>query len=307
MNKKITSLLTAALLAISLCGCGGDIKSSDSADKSPGTSSADPGSTNSIPYYPVPDDATFLKGAAGDVIGLSEIVEARDLENREISPQALTEDNFFSAVTDSAYCALPLYNCLTDRESEYDEASVSFMDAPQDNRTDFIKVKKGDKLLGLTVAEASSEFGVNSPVFGTVTSTALTLEGEITLTGYARVIPGDEYGVAVGDIVFIPVGNVQLPAVRLDSCGTDGVITRRTGDVYIMNGSSADDSIVYTNEYADRFVLDNINSTSADVGCLSEDGSFTKVNVTISGIGMKSTINWITQISADIVSISAAD
>lgn len=303
MNKKIPAFSLAVLIAVSLCGCSGDTNSSDSAV----SDSSDTGSTYSIPSYPVPDDATFLKGAAGDVIGLSEIIEARDLDNLEISPETLTEDNFFSAVIDSAYCALPLYNCLTDRDSEYDEASVSFKDAPQDSRSDFIKVKKGDKILGLTVAEASSEFGLTSPVFGTVVSTSLALEGEITLTGFARVVPGDDYGVSVGDIIFIPTGSVDLPAVRLDSCNSDGVITRRTGDVYIMNGSSADDSIVYTNEYADRFVLGNVSSTSSDISCLSNDGGFTKVTVTISGIEMKSTLNWITHITADIVCISAAD
>lgn len=300
--KKIMAIALAAFLAVSLGGCNKSPESSDS-----GTSSDNSGSTGNTPVYPVPDDATFLKGAAGDVIGLSEITAAYNAENQEIPPESMTTENFFKATIDSAYYALPLYPCLTSRESEYDEENLLFKDAPQGSESAFIKVKKGDKIGGLTVAEASSEFNLNSPVLGVVVRTSLTLEGEITLTGYARVIPGDEYGVAVGDIVFIPAGTFDLPVVRFDGCDKDGIILRRTGDVYIMGGSSSEDSITFTNEFTERFTLGNINSTTADISAISTDGSFTKVNVTISDIKMSSSADWITQVSANIVSISAAN
>lgn len=301
--NKIMITALAAVIAVSICGCKGDPqnKSNDS-----GTMS-DESSENSVntPSYSVPDDATFLKGAAGDVIGASEITQAWNNDGQEISPELLTEENFFKAATDGAYYALPLYHCFTDRDSEYDMDNLLFKDAPQGSQSDFIKVKKGDKVCGLTVSEAYSEFDLSSPVPGVVVGTNLSLDGEITLTGYARVIPENEYGVSAGDIVFIPTGSVNLPVVRFDGCGSDGVITRRTGDVYIMDGGT--ESITYTNEFADRFTLGNVNAVSADISCLSGDGSFTKVNVTISGITMRSTINWITQIKADIKNISAAD
>ncbi len=303
MIKKITIMAIITAIAVSVCGCNGDPQS---AGQDSGTIS-DGSSENSVntPSYPVPEDATFLKGAAGDVIGASEITAAFNIENQEISPEMITEENFFKATIDNAYYALPLYHCFTDREGGYDTENLLFKDAPQGSQSDFIKAKKGDKICGLTVVEAYSEFDLNSPVPGVVVGTSLSLEGEITLTGYARVIPENEYGVSVGDIVFIPTGSVNLPVVRFDGCDNDGVITRRTGDVYIMDGST--DSLTYTNEFADQFVLGNINDISADIGCLSTDGSFTKVNVTIRNITMKSTINWITQVQAELVSVSKAD
>lgn len=307
--RKVFALSLAAFIAISLCGCNSGSESSSGTDKSSSTNdninSDNSSRTDSTPVYPIPSDATFLKGAAGDIIGLSEITGVWNLENKEISPESLTEENFFRATIDSAYYALPLFQCLTDRDNEYDEDELLFKDAPQGSQSDFIKVKKGDTIFGITVSEASSEFNLNSPVLGVVVRTSLTLEGEITLTGYARVIPGNEYGVAVGDIIFLPTGNVPLPVVRFDGCDKDGVITRRTGDVYI--GGSSEDSITFTNEFTDRFTLGNISTASADISVIPTDGSFKKVNVTISNIVMKSSADWLTQIDAKIVSISAAD
>lgn len=312
--RKITALTLAAVLVVSLCGCNNDPENSGSSDSSTLTNSTNnsssttnESSSDSTPVYPAPSDATFLRGAVGDVIGLSEITEARNKENQEIPPESMTEENFFRASTDSAYYALPLYQSLTDRETEYDETNLLFKDIPQDSQSDFIKVKKGDKIFGMTVTEASSDFNLNSSVLGVVVGTSLTLEGEITLTGYARVVPDNEYGVAVGDILFIPTGKVDLPVVRFDGCNKDGVIMRRTGDVYIMNGGSDADSITYTNEFSHQFTLGNISETSADISVLSTDGIFTKVNATISNIRMNSSIDWFTQVDADLVSITAAE
>ena len=291
--KRITALALCSVFAVLLCGCGNGAESSD--NTIPDTSDITPIS------YPVPSDATFLKGASGDLIGLSEITAVWDLENKEISPETMTADNFFKATIDSAYYSLPIYPCQTSLESGYDEDALLFKDVPQTEQSIYYKAKTGDKILGLTVAEASSEFSLNSPAFGIVTGTSLVLEGEVTLSGYARVIPGDEYGVSVGDIIFLPVGTAGLPVVRFDGCDENGVITRRTGDVYLTN------DISYTNEYADRFVLGNIGSTAADVSILPSDGSFIKVNVTISDIRMSSTVNWLTQVNANLVNITAAD
>lgn len=301
MIKKITIMALVTVIAVAVCGCNGDPQSSgkDSGTISDSESSAD------APSYHVPEDATFLRGAAGDIIGASEITQLWDSGAHEISPESMTEENFFRAITDGAYYSLPLYPCLTDRESEYDMEDLLFKDAPQSSQSGFIKTRKGDKVCGLTVSDAYSEFDVSSSVPGAIVGTSLSLEGEITLTGYARVIPENDYGVSAGDIVFIPTGNVNLPVVRFDGCGDDGAVTRRTGDVYIMDGSTG--SITYTNEYADRFTLGNVNDVSADIGCLSDDGDFTKVNVTIRSITMRSTINRITQVQAELVSVSAAD
>ncbi len=301
MIKKITIMALVTAIAVLVCGCNGDPQSSG---KDSGTISGS-GSSSDAPSYPVPEDATFLRGAAGDIIGASEITQVWNNENQEISPESMTEENFFRALTDSAYYALPLYPCLTDRESEYDMDDLLFKDALHSDQSGFIKARKGDKVCGLTVSDAYSEFDVSSSVPGAIIGTSLSLEGEIALTGYARVIPENDYGVSAGDIVFIPTGNVNLPVVRFDGCGDDGAVTRRTGDVYIMDGSTG--SITYTNEYADRFTLGNVNDVSADISCLSDDGNFTKVNVTIRSITMRCTLNRITQVQAELVNVSAAD
>lgn len=297
-NKSLTALALSAVLAVSFCGC--DDQSSKSSDNSTGSKSFGTSEISDITpvIYPEPEDATFLIGAAGDFIGASEITKVLDIENNEISPDEMTEENFYRAFIDSAYYSVPLYPCLTNIESEYDEDALLFKNAPQGDQTTFFKVKKGDEIFGLTVAEASSEFSLDSSDnFNVVSSTSLALEGEVTLDGYACVIPGDEYGVAVGDIIFLPVGNVRLPVVRFDSCDENGVY-RRTGDVYLRNG------ITYTNEFADKFALGNINDTAADVSILPSNGSFIKVSATISDIRMVTTSNWITQVSAEIVNIS---
>ena len=299
---KVKNFMRSALsviLAVTLCGC--DKNDNNSGSDNSGTSS-DPIISDIAPVvYPVPDDATFLRGAAGDLIGLSEITYVWDIENNEISPEAMTEVNLYRAVIESAYYSLPLYPCLTDIDSEYDADSLLFKNAPHTEQSVYYKAKKGDKIFGLTVAEASSEFSIDWDHFNIVSSTSLTLEGEITLDGYACVVPDNEYGVSVGDIIFLPVGNVQLPVVRFTSVDENEKIYRRTGDIYVRNG------ITYTNEFTDQFMLGNINDTAADVSVLPADGSFTRVSATISDIKMTGRVNWLTQVSAKIVEIKAAD
>lgn len=295
--KGFSAVILSAFLTITLCGCDKGDGNSNSADNSTGSEISD----ISPVIYPDPADATFLQGAAGDHIGLSEIVYIRDIENNELSPDELTEDNFYRVTINSAYYSLPLYPCLTSLDSEYDEDALLFRDAPQTEQSVYFKAKKGDKIFGLTVAEASSEFSIDWDHFNLVSATDLTLEGEITLSGYACVVPDNEYGISVGDIIFLPVGNVQLPVVRFVSVDENEKIYRRTGDIYVRNG------ITYTNEFAEFFLLGNINDTAADVSILPSDGSLVKVNVTISNIKMTTTLNWLTQINAEIISITSAN
>lgn len=316
MNKrKVTALSLALAAVLSLCGC--DNSSNDSKQSGTGStssseistsstssssqSSSSESSSNSSSEAADTSAKTFLKGAAGDVIRVSEITEAYDANGEAIDPNSLTEENFFRVTTNGAYYAKPLYPCLTDRDNEYNEDELLFKDAPQGSQSDFIKVKKGDTIFGMTVTEASSDFNTNSPVLGAVVTTYLTLEGETTLTGYVRVVPDNEYGVSVGDILFIPSGKVDLPVVRLDGCAEDGTITRRTGDVYIMDGT--DGSLTYSNEFADKFVLGNINETTADISGIPTDGTIVKATVTIANLSINSTANWLTMVNAELVSV----
>ncbi len=303
---KIAALFLSAVLCASLCGCSSNEEKNGNSDNSasPNGSSGVSESTStsgSSSDVPVSGTATFLIGADGGTVTIDEINEVFDNENNKISPDQLTKENFSRVTTSCAYYAKPLYSCLTDRESEYDDAELLFKDAPQGSQSDFVKVKKDDKIFGMTVAEAASEFNLNSSIPGVIVGTGLTLDGEITLDGYVRVVPDNEYGVSVGDILFIPTGKADLPVVRFDGCDKDGVITRRTGDVYIVDGK--DGSITYTNEYSDSFNLGNINDTAADISAIPTDGSLVKVSVTVSNIRMTTTIEWMTFVSADIVNV----
>ncbi len=291
--KKISALTLAAFLAVSLCGCNSETESSDT-DNSSGNA---PNSS-----YSVPEDATFLKGAMGDPIGLSEITSASDANFNEISPELLTADNFGNATANIAYYAVPKYPCHTSFDDTYNADESLFTDVPQESVSgDYIKVKPGDKIFGLTVTEASSTFNQNARVTGGIVGTNLALDGEVTLTGYAQIVQEDEYGVSAGDIQFIPTGKVELPIVRFDNTDENGLPNRSTGDVVFLG------DIAFTNEFFGYFRIGNVNDTSADLSDIPTDGSFAKVTVTITNIRMESMIDWITQVRATIVSVSAAN
>lgn len=174
-----------------------------------------------------------------------------------------------------------------------------FKDVPQETKNDFLRVKKGDKLFDMTVTEAHSTLYIgNKGGKITVSDTGLSLKGELTLSGYARVVADDEYGYYTGEIVFYPVGEVRLPVVNFHSNPDLGVI-RYVGSV----GSVGD--IIYTGEFP-YFKLGNINDITTDISCLSRDGIYQKVSVTISEITMSSSFDWFTNYDAVIDSITEA-
>lgn len=305
MNIRTVSLpMLSVILTVSLlCGCNGESQISDSnASQSSGASSvSEP--VESIDNTPsVPEDATFLKGALGDPIGLSEIVLAMGAEFTEIPPEQLSKDNFSHATASCAYFAYPAYTCRTSLDDSYDADNVLFPGVPQgESSGDYIKVRAGDKVCGLTVKTASSSFDQNARVPGSIVGTFLELDGKATLTGYAWIEQQDEYGISVGDIKLIPSGDVQLPVVRFDSTDENGIPKRING------GVSMGKDIYFTNDFGQGFNLGNINETTADISDIPTDGSYAKVTVTVSNIRMESTIDWITRINADIVSVSLAE
>lgn len=310
---KISSLVISVVLAVSLSGCNTnkennsstDVSSTSSSDGSSGSSSesSSGGSSESSLSVPVSGTATFLIGADGAAITTDEITSAVDSENKEIPLSSLNELNFSRVTVNCAYCAKPLYSCVTDRESEYDEDNIRFKDIPQETKSDFIKVKKGDKIFGMTVTAAESEFNRGTPVIGNVVGSTLSLDGEITISGYARIVPDDEYGVSVGDIQFVPVGDVGLPVISYEIGFTKGVSERLTGSVLIMEGKS--DDLTYSNEFGTYFALGNVNDVTADISAIPTDGSITKVSITLSDISISSTIGWFTWVNGTLVSVKA--
>lgn len=300
MNVKAISLsvLSALLTASLLCGCNGGTTSST--DVVSGGISEPADSTGSA-QSTVPDGTpTFLKGALGETIYTSEITNAVDGEGNAVAPTALSKESFTSASIDSAYCALPLYPCVTDRDGEYDETNMIFKNVPQERKSDYIKVKAGDTVCGLKVTYAKTEFNINAEILGCVVGTSLELEGETTLTGYAWIEPADDYGIVEGDIRFVPSGDVQLPVVRFDNADENGIPNRQTGEIYYTNG------IIHTNEFSSSLDLGNIADTTADISDLKTDGTPSKVTITVSNIKMSSTLDWLTRFSAELVSVKAA-
>lgn len=317
---KITASILSAVLCLSLCGCNGNketndqsgnipqsssdsIPKSDSSSDSLSGSSSGSASDSSPDSVPVLGNAAFLTGADGAAITSDEITSIVNSENEEIPLESLTKENFSIVTTNCAYYAKPLYPFVTDRDSEYDEAELKFKDIPQETKSDFIKVKKGDEIFGMTVTEAASQFDRNTPVIGNVVRSSLSLGGEITLSGYVRVVPGDEYGVSTGDIQFVPVGDVKLPVISYEIGFTKGVSERLTGSVMIMDGKS--DRLVYSNEFNTYFSLGNISDATADISAIPTDGSIAKVNVTISDISITSTMGWFTKVNGIIVNVKA--
>lgn len=303
MNIRTVSLpmLSVILTASLLCGCNGEPTGSNSETGSQSGTSSVSEPAESIDNTPsIPGDATFLKGALGETIYTSEITNAVDGEGNAVAPEALSKESFTSASIDSAYCALPLYPCVTDRDGEYDETNMIFKNVPQERKSDYIKVKAGDTVCGLKVTYAISEFNINAEILGCVVGTSLELEGEITLTGYAWIEPADDYGIVEGDIRFVPSGDVQLPVVRFDNTDENGIPNRQTGEIYYTNG------ITHTNEFSSSLDLGNIADTTADISDLETDGTPSKVTITVSNIKMSSTLDWLTRFSAELVSVKAA-
>lgn len=89
-----------------------------------------------------------------------------------------------------------------------------------------------------------------------------------------------------------------MPVVNFHSNPDLGVI-RYVGSV----GSVGD--IIYTGEFP-YFKLGNINDITTDISCLSRDGIYQKVSVTISEITMSSSFDWFTNYDAVIDSITEA-
>lgn len=288
-------ILSVILTASLLCGCSGEPSDSNS-----GTSSVtEP--TDSFDRTPSVPDATFLKGALGDPIGLSEITKAFNAEFLEVSPDQLTEDDFGEAEADCAYFAYPSYSCLTSLDNSYDADNVMFTGVTQKKISgDYFKVKTGDIICGLTVGYASSSFNPMSPVKGSITGTFIGLEGEKTVTGYAWIEQQDEYGITAGDIKFIPSGDVNLPVVRFDSAEGNGIPKRIGGNIGMAHG------IYFTNDFGGSFDLGNISDTAADISALPTDGSYAKVNITLTNIRMYTNLDWLTYVNADIVSVELA-
>lgn len=310
--KNYLTLVLAAALAVSLCGCDkpqnpeSDQSSNSSTSTTPDSTSTENSSTENNSDSSEPSSDFRVIGAAGENVPLSEITKVTQFAlNEETGTWGQVEipfDEISDAAiltADFAYYALPLHPCLTNRESEYDEENLIFKDLPAEEKSDFLKVKKGEKIFDMTVTDAKTEFTANYDKTALVTTTRLSLSGSVTIEGYIRILTEAEYATGIdGDVVFVPVGAVKLPAVRIERHNEGSTTTRSIGRTYMMQ------DLVYTNEFSGFIDLGNVDEITADLSGIPDDGSFTKVRITLSDFEMNSTADWFTNCSAVIDSVT---
>lgn len=195
--KKI-KIMTALLLAVSLCGCADknsssqeddrvvSVPSSSSAVADPvaqssaaqseavssapesaaGESSAD-SSTPSEPQVVTPPtaDETFLVGLAGDRIRAEDIATVITSDGGECSPEELTEERFSAVLCSGfAYVAEPQLTARNDRDNAdvYDSANMEFTDTSSAPLKNYKRLNVGDTICGLTLREAEVNFARGS-------------------------------------------------------------------------------------------------------------------------------------------------
>lgn len=261
--------------------------------------------------------ATFLRGLAGDTIYTSDFEEIFSENGEEIAPEDFSEENFSAVLCNGfTYLAEPSGTCRTnfDNADVYDSATASFTDYPVEKIQNYKRFNQGDTICGLTVSSAQTNFakhaGNNEYTLSDGTTkigtelgypeiyflgSSVSFSGEITLTGYIRTVPEDEYGVFVGDILFLPSGeDANLPVMGYEFSADSGFFHSPR---QIMYGD-----IAAQNEYG-YIKLGNISETSADISAVPTDGSFIKAKVTVSNVQMSCSVGWVNNISAEILNI----
>lgn len=270
---------------------------------------------------PEPDlpagDETFLVGLAGDRIRKSDITKVFTADG-EGSPDDLTEDNFSAVLCNGfIYVAESSGEARNDRDNAdvYDVGNMEFTDMSSAPVKDYVRLEVGETLCGLTLTEAEVNFALGSEQMsftledGSVktgadlglpeiyfSGGAAKFDGELVMTGYICCMAEDEYGIGVGDILFVPCdgeGIFPITSYRLD--GDNGFHHRP--QVY------AHSDLVWQNDFGYMY-LGNSYDTSADISLLPDDGSFIKAQVTVNSLELTCGLNFVNQVRAELVDIS---
>ena len=268
---------------------------------------------------PPSGDDTFLVGLAGDRISKSDITTVFTSEG-EGSADDLTEDNFSAVLCDGlTYVAKPSLTARNNKDNSnvYDSGNMEFTDMTSSPKKDYVRLEVGDTICGLTLTEAQTNFARGSEQLpfemedGSYktgaelglpeiyfSGSSAKFEGKITMVGYICCVAEDEYGIGAGDILFVPSdgdGNFPLMSYRLD--GVNGFHCRT--QVYSLS------DLVWQNEFGYVY-LGNAYDTSADISMLPEDGSFTKLQVTVDNFELTCGVNFVNSVRAELVDISMA-
>lgn len=307
---KRNTLLFAVLLSLLFTGCSGN-GTSDSDSSVESTSQTDFTSTPESlgESSEIPDEnSTKIVGLAGDRISKSEITQVFNLDGSS----EYSDENFQSVLCSGfVYLAEPSINGLNsvDNADVFDSEAMTFAGMSSDKLKNYKRVNVGDTISGLTVTAAQSNFSVDSfdgfdknvlsEKFPEIYFNAANCEfsGELTMTGYACVIPQDEYGIESGTILFVPSGECPLPVM--------GYASNEENGIYHCANIGMHGGFTWTSEYG-QINIGNINSTTADVSALPTDGTFVKVTVTVDSIKLSGGVNFNNIATAEIVKIDLA-
>lgn len=299
-------------------GMNSDIGSSGAESSAAGESTGESPADPVVESKPQSDDESFLVGLAGDRILKSEITTVFTSDGSDCAPADLTEEKFSAVLCDGfAYVAEPSKLARNDRDNEdsYDSANMQFTDITSEPVKNYKRLNVGDTICGLTLKEAQVNFARGSEQMSFemkdgsqktgaelglpeifFSGSSAKFDGEMSMTGYICRIASDVYGVGgVGDIVFVPSdGEANFPVMSYRLGGDDGFY--HISQMYSASG------LTWQNEFG--FVaLGNVNSTTADVSELAEDGSFVKACVTVDNFELNCGVNFINTVKADIIDI----
>ena len=313
--KKILAIFAACtVLALSGCDNRTDSGNSDSSDIS-GNSAPKSGDSAPVEHSGEP---TVLVGLAGDVIYTDEIASVIANDGGSGGAELYSEDFLAVNCKDFIYLSKPSGKCYNDRDNAdiYNASAMSFDGVPDEPLKDYARVNVGESFCGLTLRSASTNFQNRSDtVFfmrdGSQKTGAelgfpeinfaggeCTFDGQLTLEGYACAVAADVYGIAAGDIIFVPSDGCSLPVMSYTFDPSIGVCREwNTG---------ANFGMVWCSEYGTVY-LGSIDTAAADVSCLPSDGSFVKVRVTAENITMRSGIEFGDFVFADIAEIEVVD
>ena len=307
---KKSALILAVLLSLLFAGCSGNgTSNSDSSTESTSQTDFTSTSGSSDESSEIPDEnQTKLVGLAGDRISKSEITQAFNADGST----EYSDESFQSVLCDGfVYLAEPTIDSLNsvDNADIFDSETMTFAGMSADKIKNYRRVNVGDTISGLTVTAAQSNFAVDSmdgfdknalsEKFPEIYFNAGSCEfsGELTITGYACVIPEDEYGIESGTILIVPSGKCPLPVMGYASDEESGIYHRANIG---MHGD-----FIWAGEYG-QINIGNINSVSADVSMLPTDGTFVKVTVTLDSIKMSGGVNFNNIATAEIVEMNLA-
>ena len=326
--KKILAILAACAVLAMLTGCDNKTNSDSSgisggSDISDSSVISDSSNVSSDPKSddPAPDkhtgEPTILRGLAGDIIYTDEIVSVFTNEVDNGGAELYDEDFLAVNCKDFIYLSEPSGLCYNDRDNAdiYNAKEMSFTGAPDEPLKSYTRVNVGESFCGLTLRSASTNFQNRQDMIffmndGSQKTGAelgfpeiyfaggeCTFDGQLTLDGYACAVVEDVYGIAAGDIIFVPSSGCTLPVMsyRFD---TDIGVCHKPA-------TASNFGMVWRSEYGNIY-LGSTETAAADISCLPDDGSFAKVRVTVENINMRSGVEFMDLIFADIVDIELA-